>query len=164
MMDLDFSDCTSLHEGELDADLISATLEAIKTGKLTPLLKTELKCRIQKKCFEEGKDLTLDDEPQLVQRKAPLLPFEVERQERRREQNRRAAKNFRQRKRQASGEIHKILVDLEEKNRQLKEEIKRLLTETDMFRTALSSHLCVSPTEPDPTAEPLPRAQDTASH
>uniref|UniRef100_K1QFE9 Uncharacterized protein n=1 Tax=Magallana gigas TaxID=29159 RepID=K1QFE9_MAGGI len=127
-MDLDFSDCTSLHEGELDADLISATLEAIKTGKLTPLLKTELKCRIQKKCFEEGKDLTLDDEPQLVQRKAP------------------------------------ILVDLEEKNRQLKEEIKRLLTETDMFRTALSSHLCVSPTEPDPTAEPLPRAQDTASH
>uniref|UniRef100_A0A8W8HQW4 BZIP domain-containing protein n=1 Tax=Magallana gigas TaxID=29159 RepID=A0A8W8HQW4_MAGGI len=159
MMDLDFSDCTSLHEGELDADLISATLEAIKTGKLTPLLKTELKCRIQKKCFEEGKDLTLDDEPQLVQRKAP-----VERQERRREQNRRAAKNFRQRKRQASGEIHKILVDLEEKNRQLKEEIKRLLTETDMFRTALSSHLCVSPTEPDPTAEPLPRAQDTASH
>lgn len=71
-MDLDFSDCTSLHEGELDADLISATLEAIKTGKLTPLLKTELKCRIQKKCFEEGKDLTLDDEPQLVQRKAPV--------------------------------------------------------------------------------------------
>lgn len=58
----------------------------------------------------------------------------------------------------------KILVDLEEKNRQLKEEIKRLMTETDMFRTALSSHLCVSPTEPDPTAEPLPRAQDTASH
>lgn len=72
MMDLDFSDCTSLDEGELDDDLISATLEAIKTGKLTPLLKTELKCRIQKKCFEEGKDLTLEEEPQLVQRKAPV--------------------------------------------------------------------------------------------
>lgn len=72
MMDLDFSDCTSLDEGELDDDLISATLEAIKTGKLTPLLKTELKCRIQKKCFEEGRDLTLEEEPQLVQRKAPV--------------------------------------------------------------------------------------------
>lgn len=163
-MDLDFSDCTSLEEGELDEDLVSATLEAFKTGKLTPLLKTELKCRIQKKCFEEGKDLTLDDEPQLVQRKPPLLPFEVERQERRREQNRRAAKKFRLRKRQASGEMNKILVDLEEKNRQLKEEIKRLLTETDMFRTALSGQLCLSSTEPDPASEPLPRTLSTDMH
>lgn len=37
-----------------------------------------------------------------------LLPFEVERQERRREQNRRAAKKFRQKRRQTSGDLNKV--------------------------------------------------------
>nr|XP_022332395.1 activating transcription factor 3-like [Crassostrea virginica]XP_022332396.1 activating transcription factor 3-like [Crassostrea virginica]XP_022332397.1 activating transcription factor 3-like [Crassostrea virginica]XP_022333329.1 activating transcription factor 3-like [Crassostrea virginica] len=143
-MELDISDYGSIEDGTLDEELVSATIEAYNTGKLTPLLKTELKYRIQKKCFEEGKDLTLDEEPQIVQRKAPLLPFELEKQEKRREQNRRAAKKFRVKKRQASGEINKSLVDEEEKNRQLKEEIKRLLGEIEMFRSALSDHLCIT--------------------
>ncbi|XP_061172470.1 cyclic AMP-dependent transcription factor ATF-3-like [Saccostrea echinata] len=151
MMDLDdISDCGSLEDGGLDEELLTATMEALQTGKLTPLLKTELKCRIQKKCFDEGKDLTLDDEPKLVQSKAPLLPFEIERLERRKEQNRRAAKKFRQKRRQASGELKKIVVELEEKNRQLKEEIKRLLTEMDMIRAVLSSQLCSSDSETHP--------------
>ena len=71
-MELDISDCGSIEDGALDEELVSATIEAFNTGKLTPLLKTELKYRIQKKCFEEGKDLTLDEEPPMVQRKAPV--------------------------------------------------------------------------------------------
>lgn len=71
-MELDISDYGSIEDGTLDEELVSATIEAYNTGKLTPLLKTELKYRIQKKCFEEGKDLTLDEEPQIVQRKAPV--------------------------------------------------------------------------------------------
>lgn len=66
------SDCGSLDDEELDEELLSATIESFQTGKLTPLLKTELKCRIQKRCFEEGKDLTLDDEPKSVQIKRPV--------------------------------------------------------------------------------------------
>lgn len=72
IMELDISDYGSIEDGTLDEELVSATIEAYNTGKLTPLLKTELKYRIQKKCFEEGKDLTLDEEPQIVQRKAPV--------------------------------------------------------------------------------------------
>lgn len=41
-----------------DEKLRSATRESLQTGKITPLLKEELKCRILSRCLEEGKELS----------------------------------------------------------------------------------------------------------
>ena len=45
---------------DCDEKLISATIESMSTGKLTPLLKEELRCRLQIKCFKEGKVFDVD--------------------------------------------------------------------------------------------------------
>lgn len=47
-----------------DEKLISATIESYETGKITPLLKEELKCRILSRCLEEGKDLSPEPIPE----------------------------------------------------------------------------------------------------
>lgn len=39
-----------------DEGLVQATVEVLKTGRLTPLIKEELKCTIQTRRLSEGKD------------------------------------------------------------------------------------------------------------
>ncbi|KAL8592638.1 hypothetical protein ACOMHN_026568 [Nucella lapillus] len=39
-----------------DAALLKATVESLHTGRLTPLIKEELRCRIQSRRLSEGKD------------------------------------------------------------------------------------------------------------
>ena len=39
-----------------DAALLRATVESLHTGRLTPLIKEELRCRIQSRRLSEGKD------------------------------------------------------------------------------------------------------------
>ncbi|KAK3093408.1 hypothetical protein FSP39_015258 [Pinctada imbricata] len=115
----------------------------MSTGKLTPLLKEELKCRLQMKCFLEGKVLELnynEDKSPPVPR--TLLPAELARLERRREQNRRAAKKFRQKKKCATGELTKIVFGLEKRNKELRAEIIRLVNERNQLVSNLSGHPC----------------------
>lgn len=49
-----------------DAQLFIAALESFQTGKLTPLLKEELRCQIQSRRLSEGKDelvVSFDSDP-----------------------------------------------------------------------------------------------------
>lgn len=39
-----------------DTALLRATVESLHTGRLTPLIKEELRCRIQSRRLSEGKD------------------------------------------------------------------------------------------------------------
>ncbi|XP_070181749.1 uncharacterized protein [Littorina saxatilis] len=39
-----------------DTALLKATVESLNTGRLTPLIKEELRCRIQSRRLSEGKD------------------------------------------------------------------------------------------------------------
>jgi len=66
---MDFLDCDTTDPCDIevfnlnsitDEKLRSATLESLETGKITPLLKEELKCRILTRCLEEGKELSPD--------------------------------------------------------------------------------------------------------
>lgn len=52
-----------------DEKLRSATLESLETGKITPLLKEELKCRILTRCLEEGKELSPERATKIQPRK-----------------------------------------------------------------------------------------------
>ena len=52
-----------------DDVLLKATVESLSTGRLTPLIKEELRCRIQSRRLSEGKaELTVQfDEPDFLQ-------------------------------------------------------------------------------------------------
>ncbi|PVD26461.1 hypothetical protein C0Q70_14138 [Pomacea canaliculata] len=60
-----------------DAALLRATVESLHTGRLTPLIKEELRCRIQSRRLSEGKDeLTVHFEsPTISEVSAPLPPL-----------------------------------------------------------------------------------------
>nr|KAG5710732.1 hypothetical protein BaRGS_035134 [Batillaria attramentaria] len=54
----DSPDDAFLHELSClsDVALLRATVESLHTGRLTPLIKEELRCRIQSRRLSEGKD------------------------------------------------------------------------------------------------------------
>ncbi|XP_046375543.1 cyclic AMP-dependent transcription factor ATF-3-like [Haliotis rubra] len=121
-----------------DEGLVQATVEVLKTGRLTPLIKEELKCTIQTRRLSEGKDeLQVEfNSPE----KTSLRPEEVERQHRRREQNRRAAMKFRQKKKDRTEILLRETQKLQNANTTLRDEIDRLVRERNHLTEVLSAH------------------------
>ncbi|OWF52436.1 basic leucine zipper transcriptional factor ATF-like [Mizuhopecten yessoensis] len=123
--------------------LVAATLLALETGDLTPLIKEELKYTIQSRRVSEGKrELQVGfKQPQTYK----LTDEEVERVDRRREQNRLAAQKFR-RKQKAEADVHiKRIQRLESSNTKLKEELRSLREEKSQLFYHWSSHMSVCP-------------------
>ncbi|XP_041354870.1 uncharacterized protein LOC121372545 [Gigantopelta aegis] len=122
-----------------DDILIKATFNSYFSGRLTPLLKEELKCRIQTRRLSEGKD-----ELQ-VEFKAPVKneprPEELAKLDKRREQNRRAARKFREKKRSGADDLVKVTGKLESENNELRIEICQLKQEKDQLATILTEHI-----------------------
>uniref|UniRef100_A0A2C9LM56 BZIP domain-containing protein n=1 Tax=Biomphalaria glabrata TaxID=6526 RepID=A0A2C9LM56_BIOGL len=79
-----------------DAGLLRATMESLECGRLTPLIKEELRCRIQSRRLSEGKEELLVEFPSPTP--SHPRPDEVQKRDRRREQNRRAAQKFRKKR------------------------------------------------------------------
>ncbi|ESO90091.1 hypothetical protein LOTGIDRAFT_164395 [Lottia gigantea] len=121
-----------------DPSLRRATYASLETGQLTPLLKEELKCRIQSRRLSEGKEELLVDftSPSKFQPR----PDEIEKLNKRREQNRRAARKFRQKKRKDGDNLMKESEKLESDNTSLQEEIAKLYEERKKLEEIWSDH------------------------
>ncbi|KAK3606659.1 hypothetical protein CHS0354_037547 [Potamilus streckersoni] len=139
-----------------ECKLFLAALESYKTGKMTPLLKEELKYQIQSRRLSEGRnELTLDLQADMTihdQLEHQLRPEEIERIETRKEQNRNAAQKLRMKRKLEKDLVLKEYVELKKRNSVLREEIKRLSSEKEMM-TMIMKNMCqeqiVHVTEPN---------------
>mgnify|MGYP003571967726 CR=1 FL=1 len=123
--------------------LLNATMEALQTGNLAPIIKEELKYTIQSRRLTKGQDeLTVDFQKEV---KYELTEEEKEKVVRRKEQNKEAAKRFRTKKKTEMKLLSQRIQALETDNRMKDTEINRLRTEKAKLQTLLQQHLTVCP-------------------
>ncbi|XP_067680763.1 cyclic AMP-dependent transcription factor ATF-3-like [Haliotis asinina] len=126
-----------------DEKMVAATLAAIETGSITPLVKEELKCAILTRRFVEGKeDIKVEF---TVPEKKVLTEEEQERASVRREQNRMAAQRFRKKQKDTAEFLLKKTQKLESTNTKLRGELHRLQQERDRLKQQLADHLMICP-------------------
>lgn len=132
-----------LYDGIKDKNLMEAATRAMADGTMTPLIKEELKYSIQSKRLKEGKpELKIEfTEPEPDQ----LTPEELERVEKRKEQNRLAARRFRDRQKTRGDHLQKECQRLQSEQTRLKFELSRVKTERDGLRKALEDHMATCP-------------------
>ncbi|XP_052770180.1 cyclic AMP-dependent transcription factor ATF-3-like [Mya arenaria] len=119
-----------------------AMLESYQTGRLTPILKEELKYHIQSRRLSEGKtELVLGVERGQNMESPQLSPDEVARRNMRKEQNRTASRKFRKRKRSEIEGLVQLRTELEAKNAELKKSVERLQAEKDAVWDEVTSVL-----------------------
>ncbi|XP_046561988.1 cyclic AMP-dependent transcription factor ATF-3-like [Haliotis rubra] len=129
----------------VDEKMVAATLAAIETGSITPLVKEELKCSILTRRFVEGKeDIKVEF---TVPEKKVLTEEEQERAVVRREQNRMAARRFRRKQKDTSEFLLKKTQKLESSNTKMRCELHRLQQERDRLKQLLTDHLMVCPVQ-----------------
>lgn len=121
----------------------NATKQVLETGSLTPLLKEELKYKIQSRRVAEGKrELKVEFLPPAENK---LTPEEEIKVQKRKLQNRVAAKKFRQKQKDVAFNLKKTIQSLESGNTRLRSEIKRLQNEKNELQQKLQQHLMVCP-------------------
>lgn len=121
----------------------NATKQVLETGSLTPLLKEELKYKIQSRRVAEGKrELKVEFLPPSENK---LTPEEEIKVQKRKLQNRVAAKKFRQKQKDVAFNWKKTIQSLESGNTRLRSEIKRLQNEKNELQQKLQQHLMVCP-------------------
>ncbi|XP_021359923.1 cyclic AMP-dependent transcription factor ATF-3-like isoform X2 [Mizuhopecten yessoensis] len=127
--------------GLVDDKLVKATQECLDTGSIMPMLKEELRCTIQNRRLAEGKtELTVQFTPPTEQQ---LNAEEIIKKENRREQNRRAARKFRQKQATLSQNFQKRIEQLEAENRRLTTQVKRLSNEKSYLQGKLHANRSV---------------------
>lgn len=121
----------------------NATKQVLETGSLTPLLKEELKYKIQSRRVAEGKrELKVEFLPPSENK---LTPEEEIKVQKRKLQNRVAAKKFRQKQKDVAFNLKKTIQSLESGKTRLRSEIKRLQNEKNELQQRLQQHLMVCP-------------------
>ncbi|KAL8583549.1 hypothetical protein ACOMHN_054865 [Nucella lapillus] len=141
-----------LRELDQEYDLAEAEKQAIESGSITPLVKQELKLLIQSRRLSQGK------EEMRVRFGQPcshqLTQAEEERRLRRKDQNKRAAKRFRENKKFRESTLHEEISLLEGKNEGLRDKVTELRRLKDDLLTHLFSHLVTCPSSPTPFMGP----------
>ncbi|XP_048735127.2 cyclic AMP-dependent transcription factor ATF-3-like [Ostrea edulis] len=110
-----------------DEVLQNASLEANKSGNIMPFLKVELQCKIQCRRLERGQDeidLRMSSPPR--KRRAEVTKEESERMEKRKEQNKTAARKFREKEKKEKAQLHQTVKDLQKKNEDLRAKIQQM--------------------------------------
>ncbi|XP_052769214.1 uncharacterized protein LOC128209284 isoform X2 [Mya arenaria] len=128
--------CDTINFAGLDFNVMEATLASIESQSLTPLVKEELKLRIQTKRLAAGKKelpKTVFKEPE----KYELTAEEEEKREHRRKLNREAATKCRQKKKTAKESVNTQQAELELRNFSLKRKVEDLETEKRSIITKL---------------------------
>lgn len=137
--------CEKMGSSKTDSDVYfdDVTKKVLETGSLTPLLKEELKYKIQSRRVAEGKrELKVEFLPPSENK---LTPEEEIKVQKRKIQNRLAAKKFRQKQKDLTFNFKKTIQSLESGNTRLRSEIKRLQKEKNELRQRLQQHLMVCP-------------------
>ncbi|XP_076100504.1 uncharacterized protein LOC143069647 [Mytilus galloprovincialis] len=123
--------------------LLDATLLALKTGNLAPLIKEDLKYTIQSRRYKQGQEELKVEIP-----KEKIYELTVEEKikiDRRREQNRQAAHRFREKKKSTSSLLFKKIQEQEADNMKKTNEVKELRKEKEQLQKMLFEHLLVCP-------------------
>ncbi|KAL3874161.1 hypothetical protein ACJMK2_037212 [Sinanodonta woodiana] len=128
--------CSSLVDfSDMDNSLVGATVESLKSGTLMPLIKEELRLKIQSRRLGEGKDeLEVTFEQPI---KPVLTDDEKRRKEERKVKNREAANRSRARKRKQKEQTVQDMRILQEKNKELKEVVQKLESEKSSLQKLL---------------------------
>ncbi|KAK3702561.1 hypothetical protein RRG08_042554 [Elysia crispata] len=141
--------------------LLSAALEAYQSGQITPLLKHELKWVIQLRRLSLGKDeMEVSFDPPTV---AQMSDAEMTRAERRRKQNRIAARKFRQKRKSVEEQLVQTIQALKETNSSLEQKAEQLRGEKQALMEFMADHLLVCPFLSQLQLENLAIGDDPAS-
>ncbi|XP_052760850.1 protein c-Fos-like [Mya arenaria] len=135
------SDVIVSDSGSDDVDDVTRR-ELLENG-LTPFIKEELKYSIQTKRLKEGKQelkVEFSPPPEDV-----LTPEEEERVEKRRVQNRMAARRFRDKQKDRAHTLQKECHRLQSIQTELRYELAQVRKERDEFRQALEQHMAACP-------------------
>ncbi|XP_061174295.1 cyclic AMP-dependent transcription factor ATF-4-like [Saccostrea echinata] len=110
-----------------DDELRNASLEAKKSGCILPILKVELKSKIQMKRLLQGQD-EIDLNVSSPQKKAcvELTKEDLERKNKRQEQNRKAAKKFRLKEKEEKANLDQTLKELRKRNEELRSNVRQM--------------------------------------
>ncbi|XP_060062851.1 cyclic AMP-dependent transcription factor ATF-3-like [Ylistrum balloti] len=133
--------------GPMDVELAKATQACLDTGSVLPIIKEELKCAIQNRRLAEGKtELAVQFTPPTKQK---LRPEEMVKKENRRDQNRRAARKFRQKQAASLKEFQKRIKQLEVENGKLRMQVKQLTQKTRHGKLHVHNAMCGNIAEQD---------------
>ncbi|KAL5008587.1 hypothetical protein ScPMuIL_014168 [Solemya velum] len=138
------------------AYLEAAKLESLKSGRLTPLIKLELKCRIQTRRLSEGKD-ELDVEFTPPQ-KTMLTVEEKCKRLKRLQQNKEAARKCREKKKQNAKIQEEKFEQLQKKNGSLRDQLKCLEEEKIKVMQLLGIIYPTMSSQESPTPEACPES------
>ncbi|XP_063447465.1 uncharacterized protein LOC134727008 isoform X1 [Mytilus trossulus] len=120
-----------------DPDLFNCAKKSVETKSLLPILKDEIKSKIQAKRLSQGLEelkVEFESKPQ-----SPLTEEELEKQNHRKMHNRVSAKKCRWKKKIFYSKKQQELHELEKRNQQLKNTINRIETEKDYYMSKLAS-------------------------
>ncbi|XP_070179341.1 mediator of RNA polymerase II transcription subunit 15-like isoform X2 [Littorina saxatilis] len=124
-----------------DQRLQAAAVAANLSGSTTPLLKEELRMRIMQRRIQDGKP---EIKPEFNPPKDyKLTPAEKEKKERRKEQNRRAAKKCREKRKRADGGVLEKFERTQKHHQQLRTQIEALRAFSTRAQAWLTSHLAL---------------------
>ncbi|KAK3583783.1 hypothetical protein CHS0354_022822 [Potamilus streckersoni] len=125
----------------LDHSLNATAVKAIESNDMMPVIKNELKNRIQFKKMAEGKEelrVDFNGKPD-----AQLKDEEKEKAEKRRIQNRMAARRFRERQNMLGTNLQKKTQIFESDNTSLRNQIRLLRKEREILQRTLQEHMSV---------------------
>ncbi|XP_041364774.1 uncharacterized protein LOC121380090 [Gigantopelta aegis] len=126
-------------DDEMTPEINKAASECRKRQSILPLLKQELKTKIQLNRLRAGKkELQVDFTPS----KSKMTFEELTKRERRREQNRMSALRSRIRQKQNEEDVEKRYEEIEREHTSLLHERNSLEEEKTFLRTQLVNHLC----------------------
>lgn len=110
-----------------DEVLQKASIEAKESGSILPLLKVEIQCKIKQKLLEKGEDeieFKMSSPPR--KRRTELTPEELEKKKIRQDQNKRAAKKFRQKEKAKKTCLDREIKEQRERNEKLRSQVQHL--------------------------------------
>ncbi|KAL3861850.1 hypothetical protein ACJMK2_007865 [Sinanodonta woodiana] len=138
--------------GTIDPSVSLAAVRAIESNDMMPIIKEELKNRIHYKRMTEGREELMTDFTEKP--KTELTTEEKEKVERRREQNRMAARRFREKQITRGTKLQKKTQELESNNTSLRNQIRELRKEKEILQSQLQAHLSVCPYVNGPYIQP----------
>ncbi|XP_041353199.1 basic leucine zipper transcriptional factor ATF-like 3 [Gigantopelta aegis] len=123
-------------DSKVDQKLADAAREVLLTGRLTPLIKEELKCKIQSRRLSMGQDeMEVNFE---APKRYQLSDEEKAKKLQRKERNKVAARRHRQKTKEDARKLEKTVEKLENQQKSFLEELDKMTKERKHLLEALS--------------------------
>ncbi|KAK7506513.1 hypothetical protein BaRGS_00001988 [Batillaria attramentaria] len=134
---LDLDNALKGRSGSISMEVHTAMVEALASKSLTPILKEELRCKIQLKRLQHGQD---EMTPDFTKKSSSMSLEEIVKRNKKMEQNRVSAHKSRQRQKNLEKTIQAKLEDLQKQNKWLQEQARLLRQACKQARDWLDQH------------------------